>query len=116
MDLWNPAVGNCIKLQSRDTGAIPVKGAMHNNRCSTYVPNTVTKRDLQIPTVKQEARKYNTNFQKRLDAHPNNLANALFQKQLGTRRLKADSHIACRAHAVPLSCRASKGLECVFPI
>ena len=30
--------------------------------------------------------------------------------------LKADSHIACRAHAVPLSCRAAKGLECVFPI
>jgi hypothetical protein len=32
------------------------------------------------------------------------------------RLLKADSHIACRAHAVPLPCRAVKGLECVFPI
>jgi hypothetical protein len=30
--------------------------------------------------------------------------------------VKADSHIACRAHAVPLPCRAAKGLECVFPI
>ena len=30
--------------------------------------------------------------------------------------IKADSHTAFRAHAVPLSCRASKGLECVFPI
>jgi hypothetical protein len=30
--------------------------------------------------------------------------------------LKADSQIACRAHAVPLPCRAAKGLECVFPI
>jgi hypothetical protein len=30
--------------------------------------------------------------------------------------LKADSHIACRAHAVPLPCRAAKCLECVFPI
>jgi len=29
---------------------------------------------------------------------------------------KADSHIACRAHAAPLPCRAAKGLECVFPI
>jgi len=29
---------------------------------------------------------------------------------------KADSHIACRAHVVPLPCRAAKGLECVFPI
>ena len=31
-------------------------------------------------------------------------------------RIKADSHIACRAHAVPLPCHAAKGLECVFPI
>ena len=30
--------------------------------------------------------------------------------------LKADSHIACRAHAVTLPCPAAKGLECVFPI
>ena len=30
--------------------------------------------------------------------------------------VKADSHIACRAHAIPLPCRAAKGLECVFPI
>ena len=35
----------------------------------------------------------------------------------GTKKaLKADSHIACRAHTVPLPCRAAKGLECVFPI
>ena len=32
------------------------------------------------------------------------------------RRFKADSHIACRAHAVALPCRAAMGLECVFPI
>ena len=31
-------------------------------------------------------------------------------------RLKADSHIECRAHAVPLPGHAAKGLECVFPI
>jgi len=29
---------------------------------------------------------------------------------------KADSYIACRAHAVTLPCRAAKSLECVFPI
>jgi hypothetical protein len=27
----------------------------------------------------------------------------------------ADSHIACRAHAVPLPCHAVKGLELSFP-
>ena len=30
--------------------------------------------------------------------------------------LKADAHIACRAHAIPLLCHAATGLECVFPI
>jgi hypothetical protein len=29
---------------------------------------------------------------------------------------KADSHIECRARAVPLPCRATEGLERVFPI
>ena len=34
----------------------------------------------------------------------------------GAARLKADSHIACRAHAVPLPCWVANGLERVFPI
>jgi len=29
--------------------------------------------------------------------------------------LKADSHVACHTHAIPLPCHAAKGLECVFP-
>ena len=33
-----------------------------------------------------------------------------------TMPVKADSHIACRSHVVPLPCPAAKGLECVFPI
>jgi hypothetical protein len=45
---------------------------------------------------------------------------SLFEAQIFTaathRPLQADSHIACRAHAVPLPCRAAKGLQCVFPI
>jgi hypothetical protein len=30
--------------------------------------------------------------------------------------LKADSHIPCRSHIVPLPCRSAKALDCVFPI
>ena len=40
----------------------------------------------------------------------------LHRQGSGLQRIKADSHIACRAHAVPLPCRVAKGLECVFPI
>jgi hypothetical protein len=29
---------------------------------------------------------------------------------------KANSHIPCRSHAVPLLCLAAKALDCVFPI
>jgi hypothetical protein len=50
--------------------------------------NTIIKRDLQIPTVKQEARRCSANYRKRLDTQPNNLVNTLFRKQFGTRKLK----------------------------
>jgi hypothetical protein len=38
-----------------------------------YVPNTVFRRDLQIPTVKEEIRRYSCQYSARLSAHPNNL-------------------------------------------
>jgi hypothetical protein len=40
-----------------------------------YVPNPIIKCDLQVPTVRQEARKYSANYRKRLDTHPSSLAN-----------------------------------------
>jgi hypothetical protein len=38
-----------------------------------YVPNTVIRRDLQIPTVKAEIRRYRSQYSARLNAHPNDL-------------------------------------------
>jgi hypothetical protein len=38
--------------------------------------------------VEKEARKCSVNYRKRLDVHPNHLANALFLKQPVARRLK----------------------------
>jgi hypothetical protein len=35
---------------------------------------------------------------------------------MGLITLNVDSHTTCRAHVVPLPCRAFNGLECVFPI
>jgi hypothetical protein len=37
------------------------------------VPNTVIRRDLQIPTVKEEIRHYSSQYSARLSAHPNGL-------------------------------------------
>jgi hypothetical protein len=36
-----------------------------------YVLNTVIRRDLQIPTVKEEIRRYSSQYSDRLSAHPN---------------------------------------------
>jgi hypothetical protein len=38
-----------------------------------YVPNTVIRRDLKIPTVKEEIRRYSSQYSARLRAHPNDL-------------------------------------------
>jgi hypothetical protein len=38
-----------------------------------YVPNTVIRRDLQIPTVKDEIRRYSCQYSARLSAQPNDL-------------------------------------------
>jgi hypothetical protein len=38
-----------------------------------YVPNMVIRRDLQVPTVKEEIRRYSSQYSARLSAHPNNL-------------------------------------------
>jgi hypothetical protein len=35
------------------------------------VPNTFNRRDLQIPTVKEEIRRYSSHYSARLSAHPN---------------------------------------------
>jgi hypothetical protein len=38
-----------------------------------YVPNTVIRRDLQIPTVKEEIRRYSSQYSARLSARLNDL-------------------------------------------
>jgi hypothetical protein len=38
-----------------------------------YVRNTVIRRDLQIPTVKEEIHRYSSQYSARLSAHPNDL-------------------------------------------
>jgi hypothetical protein len=38
-----------------------------------YVPNTFIRRDLQTPTVKEEIRRYSSQYSARLSAHLNDL-------------------------------------------
>jgi hypothetical protein len=52
-----------------------------------YVPNTVIRKDLQIPTVKHEIRRYSYSYSKRISVHPNKLILNL-QEPPETRRLR----------------------------
>jgi hypothetical protein len=52
-----------------------------------YVPNTVIRRDLQTPTVKEAIRRYSSQYSARLSAHPNGLVVNLME-QPDNRRLR----------------------------
>jgi hypothetical protein len=55
-----------------------------------YVPNTVIRRDLQILTVKEEIRRYSSQYSARLSAHPNDLTVNLIELP-DNRRLSIDT-------------------------
>ena len=80
-----------------------------------YVTNHTLHTDFNIPYESDVVHDRINKYHKKLEAHLKPLLEPLLQPK-NPRRLKADSHIACRVHAVPLPCRAAKGLECVFPI
>jgi len=84
IQLWGTASNSNLEILER----LQSKALRIITDAPRYVPNTIIKRDLQIPTAKQEARTLNANYRRRLDNHPNNLANTLLKEQLGTRRLK----------------------------
>jgi hypothetical protein len=44
-----------------------------------YVPNMVIRRDLQIPTVKEEIRRYSSQYSAYLSTHPNDLIVSLIE-------------------------------------
>jgi hypothetical protein len=54
---------------------------------SWYVPNTVIRRDLQIPTVKEEIQRCSSQYSARVSAHPNDLIANLMELP-GNRRLR----------------------------
>jgi hypothetical protein len=53
-----------------------------------YVPNTVIRRDLQIPTVKEEIRRYSSQYNARFSAHSNDLEVNLMEQSDKNRRLR----------------------------
>jgi len=53
-----------------------------------FVSNEIIRRDLRIPTVKEEINNYGSLYINRLTNHPNQLANKLLEETSDRRRLK----------------------------
>jgi hypothetical protein len=53
-----------------------------------YVPNTILRRDLHVPSFKQEVRDHSTTYRQWLNHHPDRLATSLFHGPTIPRRLK----------------------------
>jgi len=75
IQLWGTASNSSLEILER----FQSKALRIITDAPRYVPNTIFKLDLQLPTVKQEARRCSANCRKRLDTHPNNLANTLLK-------------------------------------
>jgi hypothetical protein len=69
MQLWGTASTSCIEILEH----FQSKALRMIVDAPWYVPTTVIRRDLQIPTVKEEIRRYSSQYSARLSAHPNYL-------------------------------------------
>jgi hypothetical protein len=67
IQLWGTASTSNIEILER----FQSKTLRMIVNASWYVPNTVILRDLQIPTVKEEIRRYSSQYSAPLSAHPN---------------------------------------------
>jgi hypothetical protein len=54
---------------------------------SWYLPNRVIHTDLQIPTIREEITRLNTNYKAKIEVHANSLTTNLFEKN-GPGRLR----------------------------
>jgi hypothetical protein len=77
VQLWGTASNSNLEILER----FQSKGLRIITDAPWFVPNAVIKRDLQISTVKQEAKRYSAIYRKRIGAHPNTLTHTLFQEQ-----------------------------------
>jgi predicted kinase len=66
MQLWSTASTSNIEIIER----LYSKALHMTVGAPRYVPNTVIRRHLQTPTVKEEIRRYSSQYSARLSAHP----------------------------------------------
>jgi len=82
--LWGTALNSNIDILERFQAKVLriITGA------PWYVPNALIHRDVRVSTVKHAARTYSTTYHRRLEKHPNRLAQSLVRGLSYPRRLK----------------------------
>jgi hypothetical protein len=83
IQIWGTASASNIEILER----FQSKALRMIMDASWSVPNTVIRRDLQIPTVKEEVRRYGSQYIALLSSHPDDLIVNLFQLR-DNRRLR----------------------------
>jgi hypothetical protein len=83
LQLWGTASTSNIEILER----FQSKALRMITDAPWYVPNALLRRDLHIPSVKEEIQRLNSQYSARLNSHPN-LLTANLKKQATNRRLR----------------------------
>jgi hypothetical protein len=94
IQLWGTASTSNIEILER----FQLKALRMILDAPWHVPNKFIRRDLQIPTVKGEIRRYISQYSARLNAHPNDLIVNLMQLP-DNRRLRGIFQMICLPHS-----------------
>jgi hypothetical protein len=70
IQLWGSASTSNIEILER----FQSKALRMITDAPWYVPNVILRQDLQIPSVKEEIRRFSIQYSSRLQTHPNSLA------------------------------------------
>ena len=84
IQLWGTAAKSNLEILQRFQSKT-LRQIANAPQCIT---NDIIHRDLQIPTIQEEIKKYSSNYLKRLEEHPNTLAADLTRRSGHTRRLQ----------------------------
>jgi hypothetical protein len=68
-----------IHFRHRISRTLPIESLRMIVDAPWYVSKTVIRRDQKIPTVKEEIRRYGSQYSARLSAHPNGLVMNLIE-------------------------------------
>jgi hypothetical protein len=72
LDLWNTTLGYCFHFQNKNPRTFPIERFAHDSG-RTLVRVEYNRRDLHTPTIKEEIRRYSSQYSARLSTHPNDL-------------------------------------------